>query len=116
MNVRVTSLVSLLFLVACTSYAEPKKAADTPPDPILGKWIWQASNTVILTADGKAAHSKGFQATWKYMDNKELERKYEFIWDNGIFIDKVRLSRDGKKLEGKDKNGKRTWADRAPAQ
>ena len=57
----------------------------------------------------------GTRAKWKFVGNKEVERKYEFIWNEGIFIDNVRLSKDGKKLEGKSKKGERVWAERVPA-
>ena len=96
-------------------FAEPQAAASNPPDPILGKWIWLSKHKVAIAKDGTASHSDGHQAKWKFLGNKEVERKYEFIWNEGIFIDNVRLSKDGKKLEGKSRKGERVWADRAPA-
>lgn len=102
-------------LLAQEGAALPKADEARAKDPILGKWVWHGGHPVTVAADGTATSTKGPRATWKFLNNKELERKYEVVWDEGIFIDTVRLSRDFKKVEGKNQKGERITAVRAPA-
>ena len=113
MITRLTSILLLLLVTTVSaSFAQSAKPDATPPDPILGNWVWPKGYPVTITADGKAVSPRGPRATWKFLNNREVERKYEFIWDQGKFIDTVKLSRDGQKLEGKNQNGDRVWAAR----
>jgi hypothetical protein len=87
----------------------------TPPkDPIAGEWIFHGAKRVLIRDDGNAKYEKsGMSGVWRYLKNPETERKYEIIWDKGIYIDHFRLSADSKILEGKDKTGKPIHAERA---
>ena len=40
--------------------------------------------------------------TWTFASNKELERKYTLIWQEGLNIDEMRMPRDDRRLEGKN--------------
>jgi hypothetical protein len=50
---------------------------------------------------------EGNKATWTFLKNSEVERKYRFIWDGGLYIHSLILSKDMKTLEGKDNVGHR---------
>jgi hypothetical protein len=42
----------------------------------------------------------------------EVERKSRLNWKDGIYIDDMVLSNDGKRLVGRNVNKQRIWADR----
>lgn len=90
------------------------KSSPRDKDPILGKWIFHGEHRIAITADGKAISHKGSNGVWRFLSNPEVERRYEIVWDEGLFIDSVRLSRDGKTLQGKNQKGRRIHAVRAP--
>lgn len=111
--------VLLGLLATCAAFAQEGRgpqsvAPGSSKDPLVGHWIWHGGNFVTVSADGTAVSRKGARATWRFLDNKELERKYEVIWDDGVFIDTMRMSRDGKKLTGKNQKGERVSATIAP--
>ena len=84
-------------------------------DPLVGEWIWQGNAKVVVHPDGTAENKRNHdQGTWKFLQNKELERKYEFYWQSKgrIFVDRLTLSRDGKNLEGRNQQSKRVSAKR----
>jgi hypothetical protein len=84
------------------------------PDPIVGHWIWDGNRDVTLNADGTGKqHDATIQ--WKLLDTAAVERKYELNWSikNGhIYIEKLQLSNDGTKLEGRNQKGARVSAKR----
>jgi len=75
-------LAVMASFVACT-FAEPTPKAEAP-DPIVGNWVWIHDDLVTINADGTASSTQGLRATWKFLDNKQVERKYEFIWNGGV--------------------------------
>ena len=104
--IRFVSTLGFWLVLLLTGHGEPQTAATVPPDPILGKWIWLSKHKVAIANDGTAIHSDGHHAKWRFLGNKEVERKYEFIWNEGVFIDNVRLSKDGKKTRRKEQEGR----------
>jgi hypothetical protein len=64
---------------------------------------------VTINANGTAQMRGAHGGTWKFENNKEGERKYVFTWTprGRIFIDRLRLSGDRKRLEGKNQQGNR---------
>lgn len=64
------------------------------PDPIVGKWFWNADVAVTFAADGTCTSEQG-SGTWQFLQNAEVERKYRVNWDQGRAIDRVTFSRDG---------------------
>lgn len=88
---------------------------DAAPDPIIGQWHFPNGDRIVIQPDGVALANGRPRGVWRFLKNPEVERKYEIVWDDGVFIDVLRLSRDGKKLEGKNQQGKRIIAIRLKA-
>ncbi|MEO8350204.1 MAG: hypothetical protein ABI680_00645, partial [Chthoniobacteraceae bacterium] len=110
-----TCLTAALALVALVVASLPAnlEGADGKADPILGIWLWRGQVRVTITADGKAIGDNGFRGVWKYLNNREVERKYEMVWNEGVFTESLKLSQDGSRLEGKNQKGERLFARRA---
>lgn len=111
-NIILFGLLSLLILQS----AEPTAAPGAKADPIVGKWRFFNDHVVTITADGRLTSSKGATGTWTFANDKELERKYSLNWQEGLNIDEMRLSRDGKHLEGKNQRKDKVSADRVSPQ
>ena len=99
-----------LVLTASLSFA----ADDKKEDPIVGNWIWPGPYFVTVSADGTAVNKQGDKATWTFINDKVVERKYRFLWHEGVFIQNLTLSKDMKTLEGKDNVGNRLLVRRVP--
>jgi hypothetical protein len=84
-------------------------------DPLEGKWHYFNDHVVTIHPGGIVTSSKGVTGKWVYLKNPEVERKYRIQWDANLFVDTITLSRDGKKLEGKNNKGDRVGATRVPA-
>jgi hypothetical protein len=98
--------------IALALMLAPVIAVSQSSDPVVGDWIW-LNKRISVSSDRKAKDTDlGGVGTWKFMQNKELERKYEFSWEGGgkNFIDRMTLSRDGTKLDGTNQEGKQIWA------
>ena len=102
-----TVLAALLMLCVQSFAAAP--AAKPAVDPIVGNWVWGKNDFVTFradhTADGNRRRGAG---KWKYLENKEVERKYRVVWrikGGKIFIDELTLSRDGSRIDGKNQEG-----------
>src|SRR6266540_3439701 len=82
---------------------QPLALAQTPKgdDPVVGRWRWRDKQVVECYADNSFSvlptNRKGL---WRILPAKTVERKYEFIWDKGRFVDTLTMSRDQKKLTG----------------
>jgi hypothetical protein len=97
----------------CSLAVEPEVASPKKTDPVLGKWRYFNDHIVTVTPDGRLTSSKAVaRGTWEFAKNKEVERKYRFIWQEGLYVDSLLLSRDGKKLAGKNQKGDRVSAER----
>lgn len=107
--------VALTFTLIAALWAQPASSPESAPDPIVGNWIWRGDHFVTISPDGTAASRKGPRATWKYLKNREVERRYEFVWDGGQGLDVVTLQRSGQKLDVKDQNNVKFVVPRAPA-
>lgn len=87
--------------------AEPTEKAD----PIVGRWRWMDKQVVECQADQtftvKPSNRRG---KWKRINATTVEKKYELQWDDGLFTDTLMMSRDEKKLSGKNQEGKRIEA------
>ena len=115
MNASVRVLLFSLF-APCVSHAETPTTRDQKnPDPIVGNWRWGIfSFTVEIAADGTFLCSeKSLGAgVWKFIPASSIERKYQLSWRNGAVVDSLTLSRDGKKLAGKNNKGEKFSAQR----
>jgi hypothetical protein len=114
MNTISRAIVCLLS-AAVAAFGQSAASSEKIEDPIVGNWIWPNNHRVTVRADGTGESHKGPKMTWRYLKNKEIERKYEVIWDGGINVDAMMLSRDGSKFEGKRLNGSKFVVRRAPA-
>ena len=91
------------------------QAPAAQPDPIIGEWRWSSNVVVKITADAKIS-CPTMGGTWEFTNNKEIERKYVLKWDKDLLIDSVALSRDGKRLAGKNSSGVRVTAEKIDRQ
>lgn len=83
-------------------------AVHSRPDPVLGRWRWMNSYTIIEVRSDGTLSSADHSGTWK----SRGQRRYEFNWDRGAAIDTVSLSGNEKKLTGKNENSVEVWGDR----
>ena len=108
--------ILLLLFSSDTSRAERSAAEDQKkPDPIAGNWRWGAfSFTVEIRADGtfECSEQSLGSGVWKFIASPSIERKYQLSWRKGAIVDSLTLSRDGKKLSGKNNKGDKFSAQR----
>ncbi|RYD65502.1 MAG: hypothetical protein EOP83_07255 [Verrucomicrobiaceae bacterium] len=99
--------IMAVFVLQMACHAEPEK----PADPLVGKWHWIEKQIVECFPDGSftvlPTNRKG---TWRAVDSKNELLKYEFTWDEGLFVDTLLMSRDKKTLTGKNKDKKKITA------
>jgi hypothetical protein len=107
------TIFSLLLSVLVLT-ANAQKPAEV--DPIVGKWRWRGTKVCFISADQTVMTEDKHRARWEYLKNKEVERKYRFVWDNGAFEDIVILSREGKSLSGKRSDGDKYSATKLDAE
>ena len=112
----ILSLVALFLGVPASGQFEKLENEKEDPNKqkvewIIGKWVWMDKQIVECNADGtftaKPTNRKG---TWRVLDSKANDPKYEFKWDEGLFVDTLTLSRDHQKLRGKNEDGKKIEA------
>ena len=107
----VLRIFAFLFVASCNNAVDAQTIADQKkPDPIVGNWRWGTFKfTVDIRADGSFLCSdSGLGAgVWKIIPGENVERKYQLTWRNGAIVDLLTLSRDGKKLFGKNSNGEK---------
>jgi hypothetical protein len=100
--------MALLFAMVMEA-AEPAEKVEA----IVGRWRWMDKQVVECRADQTfSAKPTNRRGTWKRLEATSVEKKYELKWDDGLFADTLILSRDGKKLSGKNQEGKRIEATR----
>jgi hypothetical protein len=81
-----------------------------------GEWEWSGGGRVSLLADGTArgVSAGGRQAndgTWTCLDARTVT--IDIAWSRGGFHDTLRLSPDGRRLEGRNQARMKVWAMRA---
>ena len=104
----IVSSMALLF-VLMTQAAEPAEKVEA----IVGRWRWMDRQVVECRADQTfSAKPTNRGGTWKRLEATSVEKKYDLKWDDGQFTDTLIMSRDGKKLSGKNQEGKRIEATR----
>jgi hypothetical protein len=105
-----------VFFVSCISaMAAPNESSD----PVVGRWKWIDPQIVDCKADHTfSVKPTNRTGTWKLLPEKSVERKYSFVWDDGLFVDRLTMSRDEKELRGQNQDGKKIRATKlsSPAQ
>jgi hypothetical protein len=101
-----------LFMSVVSLKADPNSKPTEKPDPIVGKWRYFNGQIITLSDDGHAASSIGSTGTWKFVESPEVERKYTITFKEGLYVDEMVLSANGKRLTGKNVAKMRIWADR----
>jgi hypothetical protein len=76
----------------------PAKANGESCGRISGTWQWWNGGETVFRMDGTANHTSGMTATWTCSDGN-----YVVSWSTGF--DKLRLSPDGKRLDGSNSLG-----------
>ncbi len=105
----------VLQVAAIASFFPAAFGAEEPPkaDPIIGQWRWLDHQMVECKADHTfVATPTNRNGVWKLLPDPAAERKYEFVWDKGLFVDTISLARDGASLKGKNQEGKKIAATR----
>jgi hypothetical protein len=106
-------ILGLSFALSLLAIAAPDQT-DPVRDPIVGDWIFHGKHHVTIAADGSAKYANsGMQGKWWYVPRPVVERKYEIVWDGGVYIDTFILSNDQKHLDGTNKDRKHVHAERA---
>ena len=73
------------------------------PDVVVGRWRRQgAEGVVTLHADGTATNLKGGKGKWTCLTPNATPRKYQVIWDEGLWVDSLALVQGGKHLVGEN--------------
>lgn len=76
----------------------PARANGESCGRISGTWQWWNGGETVFRMDGTASHTSGQTATWTCSDGN-----YVVSWSTGI--DKLRISSDGKRLDGSNNLG-----------
>lgn len=100
----------LLKIVGAVCLLQMVGYSETPPpkDPVIGKWKWTDQQIVECLPDGSFTVSpSNRKGKWRAVENKNASLKYEFTWDEGLFVDTLLMSRDHKELTGKNKDKKK---------
>jgi hypothetical protein len=79
--------------------------SDSKKDPITGKWLYHDKYTATISPDGTTSYPNGLKGTWRYLQTRDGERKYEIDWKGGLYIEMFSLSKDRNTLDGTNKNG-----------
>jgi len=103
----------LAVLLLLASLALAVAADDPPPDPIIGKWLWQTGNHIILNNKNQLLFGDKNVGTWTLV-NAGPPRVYRLDWklSSGPEVDTLTLTEDG--LEGKDQAGNEISAEKLP--
>lgn len=81
--------------------------ANIPEANIVGDWHWFTGGTVRIQTDGAIASSTGNLGRWSRQGDVFVLR-----WRKGGYVDTLRLSADGRSLEGTNQHGARVTAGR----
>ena len=76
----------------------PAKTKGASCGRIAGTWQWWTGGETVFRMDGTAKHTSGLTATWTCSDGN-----YVVSWSTGI--DKLKISPDGKRLDGSNNFG-----------
>jgi hypothetical protein len=104
--------VSFLVLWSC-ALALALEPSDKK-DPIVGEWVFAGHIPVTIKADGTAVAKNGLTAVWARVKGENVERHYQFIWNQGVYVDALELSGDYSKITGRHLTGGRLFAFRTP--
>jgi len=74
---------------------------------VLGDWSWFNGGIVTLKSSGVIVSGGKQAGTYKCVSND-----CELTWYGGKYLDKLTLSSDGQKLDGKNQNGTHVWGKR----
>lgn len=100
-------VLAATFLLQLAGYSQAPK----PSDPVIGKWQWIETQIVECLPDGTfTVFPTNRKGKWRALENKNESLKYEFTWDEGLFVDTMLMSRDKKSLTGKNKEKKKITA------
>lgn len=77
---------------------------------LVGKWRWVDKQVVTVAADLTFKSGNGRKGTWKWKEG--TERTYIVTWDDGLYVDEVTISQDGKSLSGRNNDKKKIKAER----
>lgn len=100
-------MLAAIFLLTIVARSEPSKTQDA----VIGKWRWTGRQIVECLPDGTFTVSPtNRHGKWRAVDYKIATLKYEFTWDDGLFVDTLLMSQDHKKLSGKNEDKKKIEA------
>lgn len=106
-------MIAAVFLLQVAAHSQPEK--EKPADPIVGKWSWIEKQVVECLPDGTfTVIPNNRKGKWRAVENNGELLKYEFTWDDGLFVDTLLMSRDKKSLTGKNKDKKKITASKIP--
>lgn len=110
-------LVAAYLLFTVASNAQTSGPWKGFPDPILGRWRWFNAQFKIFRDDGTVVGPKGDkQGTWKFLKQYGEPRHYEVNWKGSLWIDQLKLVRNGTELKGKNQEGRVITAYKVPVQ
>lgn len=83
-------------------------AAQNLSNAVVGKWKWFNGGVADFQPNGTIGGNP--QNTWQFTDPST--RTFTVIWNSGQWVDTLRLSADGSKLDGQNQYGNRVWGTR----
>ncbi|MES2924508.1 MAG: protein kinase [Verrucomicrobiota bacterium] len=75
-------------------------------DPLVGDWKWVEKQIVTFHPEGGVSSTLGNQGKWHVVCEGPLWRDYELNWNEGRFIDRIRLPAKGNKVKGTNHLGR----------
>jgi hypothetical protein len=113
-NFRLRAVFAFALLTATPPWARAEAV-----DPIVGKWNWFDKSTKIFLANGETTGPKGkAYATWRCENPGGEPRRYVITYQNGKWVDHLRLLRERTFLDGTNNTNTHVTATRigpAPA-
>lgn len=101
------SVTSLRFSPPPTSGNDPYSSNTDPCSMIIGKWKWFTGSVAEFYPNGRMP---GNGNSWRCADPHS--RTFIITWSNGKWVDTLKMSPDGSRLEGKNQIGNRVWGNR----
>jgi hypothetical protein len=100
-------------LFSCPTYREcnGKLIGKAPlQDLFVGRWKWNGPGIVRIREDGAAIADwpNAKPGKWKALGSN----RYEVNWDNGAWLDTMRMESGDKELTGVNLSGRKLWAAR----
>ena len=106
-------LRGIFFCLATIGAVAPSLSAEPAKDknPIIGRWRWIGKQIVTCHEDGSMTVTPtNRKGRWRSLQSETVERKYELMWDEGLYVDQLTMSKDSKSLKGKNQNGEKIEA------